>query len=56
MKIFITGCRGFIRFSFANFLAKSNKKITGVDKFTDVSIGLKNTIKWFINSKDTIKF
>jgi len=32
------------------------KKITGVNKFTDISIGLKNTIKWFVDSKDTIKF
>ena len=27
MKIFITGCCGFIGFNFANFLAKTNKKI-----------------------------
>jgi nucleoside-diphosphate-sugar epimerase len=30
------------------------KKITGVKKFTDTSIGLKNTIEWFIKNKDTI--
>ena len=27
MKILITGCCGFIGFNFANFLAKTNKKI-----------------------------
>ena len=32
------------------------KKITGVKKFIDISIGLKNTVKWFVNNKDTIKF
>ena len=32
------------------------KKITGIKKFTDISIGLKNTVKWFANNKDTIKF
>jgi len=32
------------------------KKITGIKKFTDISIGLKNTVKWFENNKDTIKF
>ena len=32
------------------------KKITGIKKFTDISIGLKNTVKWFVNNKDTIKF
>ena len=30
------------------------KKITGVKKFTDTSIGLKNTIEWIIKNKDTI--
>ena len=37
MKIFITGCCGFIGFSFANFLAKTNKKIhvVGIDNFSD---------------------
>ena len=32
------------------------KKITGVKKFIDISIGLKNTVKWFVNNKNTIKF
>ena len=32
------------------------KKISGVKKFTDISVGLKNTVKWFVNNKDTIKF
>ena len=37
MKIFITGCCGFIGFNFANFLAKTNKKIRviGIDNFND---------------------
>jgi len=37
MKIFITGCCGFIGFNFANFLAKTNKKIRviGIDNFSD---------------------
>ena len=37
MKILITGCCGFIGFNFANFLAKSNKKITiiGIDNLSD---------------------
>ncbi len=37
MKIFITGCCGFIGFNFAIFLAKSNKKIrvVGVDNLND---------------------
>ena len=44
MKIFITGCCGFIGFNFANFLAKSNKKIrvVGVDNLNDYySVNLK---------------
>ena len=32
------------------------KKITGIKKFTDISIGLKNTVKWYIKNKDTINF
>ena len=32
------------------------KKISGVKKFTDISVGLKNTVKWFVNNKDTIEF
>jgi UDP-glucuronate 4-epimerase len=32
------------------------KKITGIKKFTDISIGLKNTVEWFINNKNKIKF
>ena len=32
------------------------KKITGVKKFIDISIGLKNTVKWFVNNKNIIKF
>ena len=32
------------------------KKITGVKKFTDISIGLKNTVKWYKKNKDTINF
>ena len=32
------------------------KKITGIKKFTDISIGLKNTVDWFIKNKDTIYF
>ena len=37
MKIFITGCCGFIGFNFANFLAKTNKKIRviGIDNFNN---------------------
>ena len=37
MKILITGCCGFIGFNFANFLAKTNKKIrvVGIDNFND---------------------
>ena len=32
------------------------KKITGIKKFTDISIGLKNTVEWFVNNKNKIKF
>ena len=32
------------------------KKITGIKKFTDTSIGLKNTVEWFIKNKGTINF
>jgi nucleoside-diphosphate-sugar epimerase len=32
------------------------KKITGIKKFTDISVGLQNTVKWFIRNKATIKF
>ena len=32
------------------------KKISGINKFTDISIGLKNTVKWFISNKNTVKF
>ena len=44
MKIFITGCCGFIGFNFANFLAKSDKKlqIIGIDNLNDYySVSLK---------------
>ena len=44
MKILITGCCGFIGFNFANFLAKSNKKIRiiGIDNLNDYySVNLK---------------
>ena len=44
MKILITGCCGFIGFNFANFLAKSNKKIkiVGIDNLDNYySINLK---------------
>jgi len=30
------------------------KKITGIKKFTDISIGLENTVEWYIKNKDTI--
>ena len=32
------------------------KNITGIKKFTDISVGLKNTVEWFIRNKATIKF
>jgi len=32
------------------------KRVAGVNKFTDISIGLKNTVEWFVNNKDKIKF
>ena len=32
------------------------KRVSGIKKFTDISIGLKNTVKWFVNNKDRIKF
>ena len=32
------------------------KRISGIKKFTDISIGLKNTVEWFIDNKDRIKF
>ena len=44
MNILITGCCGFIGFNFANFLAKSNKKIRiiGIDNLNDYySLNLK---------------
>ena len=44
MKILITGCCGFIGFNFANFLAKSNKKvkIVGIDNLDNYySVNLK---------------
>ncbi len=44
MKILITGCCGFIGFNFANFLAKSNKKvrILGIDNLDNYySVSLK---------------
>ena len=28
------------------------KRITGIKKFTDISIGLKNTVEWFIKNRD----
>ena len=34
---------------------KMVKKIVGIKKFTDISIGLKNTVNWFKNNKDKIK-
>ena len=44
MKILITGCCGFIGFSFANYLAKSRKKIkiVGIDNLSSYySVNLK---------------
>ena len=37
MRILVTGCCGFIGFNFANFLAKTNKKIhvVGIDNLSD---------------------
>jgi UDP-glucuronate 4-epimerase len=32
------------------------KNITGIKKFTNISIGLKNTVEWYIKNKDTINF
>jgi hypothetical protein len=32
------------------------KRFSGIKKFTDISIGLKNTVKWFVHNKDRIKF
>ena len=32
------------------------KKITGIKKFTETSIGIKNTVEWFIINKGKIKF
>ena len=32
------------------------KKITGIKRFTDISIGLKNTVEWFVNNRGKIKF
>ena len=32
------------------------KRITGIKKFTDTSIGLKNTVEWFIKNKDKMNF
>ena len=32
------------------------KRISVIKKFTDISIGLKNTVKWFVNNRDRIKF
>ena len=32
------------------------KRISGVNKFTDISIGIKNTVNWFISNKEKIKF
>ena len=31
------------------------KKITGIKKFTDISIGLKNTVKWYIKNEKAKK-
>jgi UDP-glucuronate 4-epimerase len=33
MKVLITGCAGFIGFSFANYLLQKNIKVTGIDNF-----------------------
>jgi nucleoside-diphosphate-sugar epimerase len=32
------------------------KKITGIKKFTDISVGLKNTVEWFVKNKSKINF
>jgi len=32
------------------------KKISGIKKFTDISIGLRNTVEWFVKNKDKINF
>ena len=32
------------------------KKISGIKKFTDISIGLKNTVEWFVKNKNKINF
>ena len=33
MKVLITGCAGFIGFSFANYLLDKNVKVLGIDNF-----------------------
>ena len=33
MKVLITGCAGFIGFSFANHLLEKNIKVIGIDNF-----------------------
>ena len=32
------------------------KKITGIKKFTDISVGLNNTVEWFIKNKSMMYF
>jgi len=32
------------------------KKISGIKKFTDISVGLKNTVEWFVKNKGQINF
>ena len=59
MKIFITGCCGFIGFNFANFLAKSNKKIhvIGIDNLNDYySVNLKKRRLRELNKNKNFSF
>ena len=57
MKVLITGCAGFIGFSFVSYLLEKNIKVTGIDNFDKYySIKLKKKrCKIFINYSRKIR-
>ena len=57
MKVLITGCAGFIGFSFVSYLLEKNIKVTGIDNFDKYySIKLKKKRVSILNQSKFFKF
>ena len=57
MKVLITGCAGFVGFSFASYLLEKNIKVTGIDNFDKYySIKLKKKRVSILDQSKFFKF